>query len=201
MRIRTLATAALVLLAACGDDPILPDDLTQAERDLLAEALLQRSLDLAVPANAAGGPGAAIMEQVEFSVTQSATIPCESGSISASATVSGTVDTTAGTAAVDFLTTQTHQACVVSGESGTIRLDGSPNIVNDYGFQISQGGGVTFDGTIEGGISWSTAGDRSGSCTIALSFSGSGNAAGEANASMTGTVCGQGVSNSVTVGG
>lgn len=197
------ALVATLGLGACGDDPILPTNaLTDGEVDLLAEALFARSFDLAVPAPASATEHPALRDVVEFSRTVEVSIPCEAGSIDATASISGTFDPETQAANVEYETTQRHRACRVTSDDGVrIVLDAAPGIVNAYAFELSGTGTIQFSGAITGGIAWTTAGDRSGTCDVALSFGGSASQGGSASATLTGTLCGVSVTRSVDVSG
>jgi len=188
-------------LAACDNSTGPSDDLTQAEAQALAQVILTQTF-------AAGDPGSAALpastapvarQVVDFGNEVSVELACPlGGSVSADVSASGTIDSESGAADLQFSSTQIHEACQVQPEEAdeVFTLNGSPSIASTFAF-ISDGAG-TFQtsGSIQGSVSWA-AGDRSGSCVIALEFSGSGDAQGAGSFSLVGGVCSTQISQQV----
>lgn len=196
-------TAASVGLAACGEDATSPENtnLTQAEAEALATILLTQSYENTQGAEpVAGGPQAG---PVNLETTVDFSAPCPLGgsvAVSADITIIGDSELEGGT--IDYTMTQTHQSCVAQDETSgmTFTLNGNPNMTTEVTFENDGLGNLAIDGTVQGNIAWSKE-DKSGTCAITLSFTGSGNqTSGVGSSTASGTVCGVSVSEQLTVG-
>lgn len=199
-----LALAAVLAtgLVACGDDdpsgPLAGDDLTAAEAEVMMEALAEAG-GLAV--TGFGGAQAAAPSRAPFGpVSVEETVDCpQGGSIALSGSISGdTADD--GTGTVDYSFTQLHQACQSTAESAATvwTFDGDPDVTVDMEMTITESS-FTMDGVQQGAVQWSSEG-RSGTCGIDVTYTFSGSQSGASfSGSVSGTVCGHDVSESVSI--
>lgn len=199
--IRHVTLAAVVVLAACGDDSVSPSTLTEAEAEELAGAIFSQSLGQAltiqpVPAQTSEGPSA-----VTFSETVDVTAPCPmGGQVSISGSIEGETDDQTGAGQIDFDMSVVHASCVVQGEQGTqFTLTGDPSL--GFAFTMTTDGeqNASFSGSISGGIDWATE-DKEGTCSIGFDLSGESSPTGF-SFQTAGTICGADVSRTVTVSG
>lgn len=207
MRWNSIVRHTLVLtlaagLAACGDSSTDPDnegdELTEAEAEVMVEALAEAGGFFVGSFGSAGGPassGPAAAPQ-DFPIDDNPSCP-EGGSIDLDG--NGTVDDETGF--LSWTITQTHQSCVVTASDGsTWTFNGNPNITLDFEMTFSENS-FTADGTQEGGVSWSQ-GSKSGSCSIDLTYAFSGSEDGTSfSGSVNGSVCGHAVSETVDQSG
>ena len=205
MRWTDLGRFALVLtlsagLAACGDDdPTDPggDDLTEAEAAVMMEALVEAG-GFGLDDLSGGGPAA-----VEFEFEVDDTAPCPGGgNIHVQGTLSGDADQETGFGSYDWVFTQTHDDCTAQAPSdgSTWTFDGSPNVVLDLDIDVSE---TTFamDGVQQGAIAWASGG-KNGTCQINVSYSFSGDqGANTFTGTVSGTICGFSVDESIEISG
>jgi hypothetical protein len=202
--VRTCALLAALGVAACGDDgpTATGDPLTDAEAQALSGIILESAFQSTVggvPAPAAtDGPQAA---PFSYSASVDTSLPCTGGgtvAISGSATINGDDET--GEYAVTYNVTEAHNNCVETGandQSFTINSALSLGFVLDV---ISDGqvSSIDWDGTLTGTVDWAT-GDKSGSCSLSLSYAAS--FSGQSiTATSNGTICGTTVSEEFTYG-
>lgn len=190
-------------LAACDDATGPESSLTQAEAEALAQVLLTQTFTAGDPAGAAAPSGAAPVARqvVDFSNEVSLELPCPlGGSVAADVSTSGTIDSTSGSANLQYTATQTHQSCQVQPEDAQepFTLNGAPNITSTFQFSRSETGTFETTGSIVGSVEW-TSGDRSGTCVVSLEFSGSGDDQGGLSFSLSGGVCSAQISQQVSV--
>lgn len=200
MRLIHHGRCALVLtlslgLVACGDDdPTGPgtDELSEAEAIVMMEALVEAGGFGMASFGSAGVAGPLAAPQT-FSLDVTEDCPV-GGSVAVAGDI--TVDDATGEISVDL--TQTHQSCsATAGATGeTWTFNGNPGI----GLQMSLITTETeFDlaGTQQGGIAWSQD-DRSGSCSIDVTWSFSGSqTANTFSGSVSGSVCGYDVTETI----
>lgn len=197
-----LAAAAVALgVSACGgDDPTGPvgDALSQAEAEIMMEALAEAGGLVvggfggqAAPARAPFGP-----------VTVDETMSCpDGGTIAVSGSFSGESNDD-GTGTVEYDFTQIHQGCRATADAdGSVwTFDGDPEVTVDMLMAVTETS-FDLDGTQSGAVSWAN-GDRSGTCQIDVTYAFSGSESGQTfSGSVSGTVCGHQVSESVSVDG
>ncbi|MGD2068818.1 MAG: hypothetical protein PVI57_09130 [Gemmatimonadota bacterium] len=208
MRRTHLGRHALVLLlsvglVACGDDSSGPgnegDQLTEAEATVMIEALVAAG-GFAF-GTLGGGPAAAPGKVVFGPITLELTENCpRGGTIGIQGTYSGDVDNETGLGTASFQFVQSHNACSAEAPSdGSIwTFNGSPDITIDFNYTI---GATSFslDGSQTGGIAFSGAG-KTGTCAIDLDYDFSGSQDGTTfSGSVSGSVCGISVSETVTI--
>lgn len=186
---RGLTLALAVALGACSDDPtdlVEGDPLTEAEAAALAEVVAGTlfstwegtSGPAAAPARASG----------TFPVDD--VFPCESGgSVAVSGSLSFDVDDQTGDGTLDFSVTSVHSDCAGQSEEGiAFTLNGAPDITATFS-AVSEGDAIDFSGGYDGAIAWET-GEKSGTCSVDVDFSFTGNLATETgSASLAGRVC------------
>ena len=195
---KVIPLLALVGFAvACGDGPTSSGDpLTQAQAQALAGVIIANSFPSGPalsPAAAAGAESATITQTIDVSG------PCPEGgtiAFNGSSNVDVASDQTSATLGYDY--TLTHDACVATGDDGTVfTLNGNPNVHAHGTINYDQETG--FDGSLnyDGGVEW-MAGDMSGACQIDLSANVS-FTTGEGSASVSGSVCGFSISVSSSI--
>ena len=201
--IRTLALLAALAIGACGgDDPVSTTNLSEAEAQELAGAILTQGFSQAMtlnagpPAQSADGP-----QMVTFNETVEVTADCPlGGQLSLDGNASGDIDDQTGAGTIEYTMTLVHSGCVVPGDQGTqFTLTGNPSLVFTFDITTDGGDNTSFSGGFDGAVSFSTS-DADGSCAMAYSFSGDTSADGF-SFSTSGTVCGIDVSQNLTISG
>lgn len=196
--VRGMMLALVVAVGACGDsdDPteVVTDELSEAEAAALAEVMSENAFATWQQDQAAMAPSLATFEQsVSFEAD------CElGGSVSVSGDMVAETSETTEDVTIDYTVTQVHQSCVAESSDGLrFTLDGAPDVT--VNFVVETGGDlVTLDGGYAGSVDWSTD-DKQGSCSVDIDFTAEVSQTGESgSASMSGSVCGRSVSNSVT---
>lgn len=185
-------------LTGCGDDDSPTGgsgNLDQAEAEIMMEALV----DAGGLALGYGGGGFAAPGDLAANVVLDLdeTSPCPGGG---NVRLVGTVTMDDTGENIDWSITQTHQNCqgTASSDGSTWTFNGSPSIITAFSAQTA-GEQLNMSGSQQGGISWSSGG-RNGTCQIDVNYSFSG--AGETfSGSVSGTVCGHSISQSVQVEG
>lgn len=201
--VRMIALAAVTVLAACGDDGVSPDALTEAQATELASAIFSQSLfqvlalDYQPPQAAAGGPQLAI-----YSETVDATGPCPlGGEVSLSGSLEGETNDETGAGTIDFSLGLVHAACGVQGDGGTrFTLNGNPSL--GFGFTLTTDGeqNFGFSGSLAGAVDYAIEGGDEGTCSIDYDFSGESAQTGF-SFQTEGSICGVDVTQNVTVSG
>jgi hypothetical protein len=199
--VRVLALASVISIAGCGDDVTGTDNLSEAEAQELAFAVLTAAFSSwsQVPVEPMSAAGPALVPY-SYSETWEGTAPCAAGgtvAIDASFDASGDDET--GAATIEMSLTQVHSACVVETAEGTFTLTGNPNVGVDLSIETEDGEALSFDGDIVGALDWQHDG-RSGSCAIAYTFSANFSATGIGSFSVNGNVCGTSVQQEFTYG-
>ena len=198
--------ATILALAACGDDSAGPaeDRMTQDEANALAQGLYGGTLlayaDTLLQADATLltvlPPG------VPFPLD--ATIPCSGGGeavFSGDATISG-MDMEARLQ-VDVSGTLAAAGCTFTNDNVTLSLDSDPGLAQTLLVTISlETFSFSLDAASSGAFNW-TSGTRSGSCTLDNAVTAEISLADAAlggvvpTATVTGSVCGLGVSREI----
>jgi hypothetical protein len=211
-RIRTLTALSAVLalgVAACSDSTSSTGDpLTQAEAEDLAALMVEGGLAgfAGIPT---GGPQAAPGEAgARVTLTINETGEC---SIAGGVTLDGewTIDvndeTGDGTFEWDYSVDPNN--CQEEAGSGVVfTLNGDPNVAvqGDLNWSGSETGG-TLEGALDysGGIAWTTDDDRAGTCGVDITATyditwNNQEESGSGTVTVSGSVCGVSVDNSVT---
>ena len=194
-------------LVACSDDATGPgDQLTEQEAGELAEVMFDQGFTFTSSSTSmddatgfTGDPSLQTTSGVPFGpvTVGPEDVPCELGGVvTATATISGDIDDT-GAGTMDINLTQVHNDCGVQSDAGTqFTLNGNPDTSLDLGFDVASNEDFTMTGSLGGGVAWVT-GDRSGTCTVDLTISASGNFTSETiSGTVTGTVCGRSINES-----
>lgn len=202
--VRLFALLGVFAVAACGDDDPtgLTGDLSQTEAEDLAGLIFQlgflNSLTLGIP-QAVDGP-ARVIETSTVSLETTSSCPL-GGTVALDATIVDTYDTETFDSSTDFSVVQTPNGCVVQSAGGRqFTLNGSPSIT--FAFLANsndQGTDISWLGSMTGGLAWETEG-RSGTCTVALEYSGQEAGSGAASFSIGGTVCGSSIQTEFSIG-
>ncbi len=195
-----ILVASLALAACGGDGPSAPQNtgnITQARAAAMMDALAQ-----AGGFGFDGGGPAAAPARTSATLSVSKTVPCPGGGsiqldghYAADAGQDGT-----GTYVLDV--TQEHQGCTAtaSGDGSTWTFDGAPNVAVHFEIGVTAGG-YTISGTQKGGVAWQSGGD-SGTCQVDVTYDFSGSQDAQSfSGSVSGSVCGYPVSESVDVTG
>lgn len=196
----------VVGLVACGDDDSTGpgEELSDQELAALAEVIFEQGFAFAFTSGLASqafapdfdGPSGAPIGPIDVGPEDQA---CELGGVvTISGTISGDV-TQEGVGTINFSGTQEHKNCGVQSDEGIqFTLNGNPNTTTDLTIDTQATGAFTIDGTYGGGIAWAT-GDRSGTCDISINVDASGNFETEtvSSGTVTGTVCGRNVDETI----
>lgn len=204
IRSTVFAVGLALALGACDSTPTgtSGDELSTSEAGALTEEATEAALTGFF--GALSGSASAVHPGLNFSGaaaipferTVSHTQACEgSGTVAVSGSISGDIDETtqSGTLTLDIRADMND--CRVGTEEGQFVVNTTPDLrmQGDFSFENGQpSGNMSF--TFTGSFAWaSVEGDRSGSCSIDLSISVSATGQG----TVTGTACGQNVSQSV----
>lgn len=186
--IRGIAATSLALtIAACGD--------STAPNVTLDDEQVADMMDAMANAGVAGFTPPPVGNLAVITINES--LECPNGG---TASFAATIDENSTTGAVAMTITQGFSNCKSTSSSGRMwTFNGKPNIVSTFaGTSNATTGAFTMSGTQKGGITFSS--DLgSGSCEFDVTFSMSGNENTEQfSGSMTGTVCGRSVSQSLS---
>jgi len=202
--VRILAMVASVGFAACGESSeVVMSELTEIEAQDLAGVVLLATFNSTgdvpqPPLPSAGGPQTV---PFSFGAEFETVVQCPLGglvNVAASLEVTGNTESDAGH--IEYTMTQIHNACVVTSENGrTFTLWGNPDMSVAFSVDNDGMGVVEWGGSIQGTIDWETEG-REGSCTVQMEFSGRDATDSAMTASMSGTVCGFSISQSLSIG-
>lgn len=180
-KVGPVTLAAVVALAACGDDGTQPemDPLTEAEAAEIAAFLMGQSfgatgmpVSLQEMARIEPGSPPVALARVDFDETVTEVVQCPlGGSVQVTATAEGFADDATGEFQMDATQTQVYDECVGQGEDEafTFTLDSAPDVVSDFYLAMDAQGALTAFGFVEGALDWA-AGERSGSCAIDFQF-------------------------------
>jgi hypothetical protein len=198
---RFLALLGVLAVAACGDDPTGTSNLSEAEAQELAAAVLTAAFTSwsYVPTGPAMADGPALAPY-EYSDSWEGTAPCAGGgNVAVSASVSAVGDDETGETDVDMELSQVHNNCVVQSGQQPFTLNGNPSLVVDLMLESDGDQSTSFDGGINGALDYEYDG-RSGTCSIAYEFAG--NMTGSTGSwSVNGNVCGVSVEQQLSFGG
>ena len=198
---RTAALLSVVALAACGDGngPALIT-LNQAQAEDLMDALASAgafdpSTGLSV-AQAARASNAAVVANAVFTTTVEASGPCPNGG---TAGINGSMtlnDNNAPTITMTMQVAQTFSGCRSTSTEGNLwTFNGAPNIASSFSMTMNEStSAFSMTGTQKGALDV-TGPEGSGRCPIDISFNFTGNdQTGTFSGSVTGTVCGVSIS-------
>ena len=194
---KSLASVVLtgaLALGGCSDGIDLEGELNADEAAALAEVLFAQTYS-STQSQADGSADA--MGGVPYGPI---TAPCPLGG---SVEISGDIESTQGeVTTIDYTVTQVHDDCQVRADriDRVFTLNGDPNVSLDYTWVFGPEGGVEVDGGMNGSVQWETDG-RGGTCALAVEFTFNGSfSEGGGSGSVTGSVCGIGVSQETTIG-
>lgn len=192
---RALVAALAVAVSACGDSPLGPEaDLSQEEVEEMMDAM-----------SAVGAfsffPTGFSVQSLDGTVAAIVTPFNESGDCPSGGTVStnGSINVNETTGNFTAQYTSNYNNCKAPSSTGRVwTFNGDPNISNTMTFSSNQStGAYTVSGTQSGGLRFSSNG-TSGRCSISLNWTMTTNASGISSGNLTGTVCGESVSQSIT---
>ena len=189
-----LTTALTLTVAACGDDltgVTSGDELTSTEVAAVLAALGSAF-------ESAGAQAAPSQAPIAVNTNFDVSVPCESGTLDVSGSISGTVDDVTFDTDVTTTVRWEPNACVVSDETNTFTVDGAPHVDLTLDLTTTQDV-VTVSGTETGGFSFTSSDGRTGSCSIDVTFSIV-TTATSVDATVTGTICGLSASGFDTLG-
>ena len=186
--IRGIAATSLALtIAACGD--------STAPNVTLDDEQVADMMDAMANAGVAGFTPPPVGNLAVITINES--VECPNGGTSSFA---ATIDENSTTGAMSMTITQGFANCKSTSSTGRVwTFNGKPNIVSTFnGTSNATTGAFTLSGTQKGGITFSS-NLGTGSCDFDVTFSMSGNENTEQfSGSMTGTVCGRSISQSLT---
>jgi len=197
-RLGTLGLVGLLGLAACSDsdDPTGLEGLSEAQAQALAAAIFMQAYTLSATIPVGFSSVGTVDEGpqgVPVNQSTEGTVGCElGGSVSYTASVVGEVDDVTGAVDVTVTTQQDYNACRVSGGQDTFTLDGTPGLSHTADVTQDASGNVYVSGMLRTGatpVSWSSGG-MSGTCAVALDYTGSSTVTGSGSFSVSGSVCG-----------
>ena len=185
--LRSLAIASVALtFAACGD--------STGPNVTLNDEQVADMMDALANAGVAGfTPPVGNLAVVTFNQS----VDCPNGG---SMSLAASIDENATTGAFSMTMTQGFSGCKSASSNGRVwTFNGKPNIVSTFnGTDNPTTGAFTLNGTQKGGISFSS-NLGNGACDFDVTFSMSGNeTTGQFTGSMSGTVCGRSVSQSLS---
>lgn len=182
-----IAASLLLALAACGD--------STAPNANLDEAQIEDMMDAMANAGVAGFTPPPTGNMAVVTITE--TVQCPDGG---SSNVNATIDDGGTTNSVSMTFTQGFSNCKSTSSAGRLwTFNGKPNIVTTFtGTSNETTGAFSMSGTQKGGITFAS--DLgTGACDFDLTFSMSGNElTGQFTGSMSGTVCGRTISQSLS---
>ncbi len=204
---RTVLTAllgAVLFMAACNDGGPTGvnegDELTPVETNEIFAEIFNELAGLFLLGGVGGGPQLAVgptligIAPVTVSQTINESGSCEGGgTVTVTGSISGDIDEQAQTGTVTLDVTETINNCVVVTSTGTtFTVNTSPPIRMTGDFTITQTSfSLAFD--ITGGFTFTGSDGRSGSCLIDVSMSATVTGTTVAQESVSGTVCGQSI--------
>lgn len=186
---------SLAVLAACGDDPAAPsgDELSASEAAAISEFLVGQSLE-GWSFDEVGGPSASVAPSgsvgapVTIDFSTEATIGCpEGGTVSLSVDIDGSIDDQTQSGTLSLFLVEALDGCAFPAEGTVFTLDTSPDLTLDGDFAWDAGqpvGEQSF--SFAGGVQWSAADGRAGSCTVDLQVT----LLEDGSTVESGTVCG-----------
>jgi hypothetical protein len=187
-----LAIGLALAIAACGGDPMgvnSGDHLTDAE----IQAVFNAFGDAVGGVNASAHRMAPLdgPQMVDIDVSQdiSVSAPCNvGGEISLNGSVVGTVNDETFASDLEMEIGVQFDACGIESEPNTISVDGE---IDFYSHIVINEGGFSAEGSQEGGFSFTTSDERSGSCAIKIDFDATYTEGSSVQSSLTGSVCGR----------
>lgn len=206
-RYLTLFAAPVVALSlvACDDDGgtgIEGDELTQAETEAMTEVLMNQALGFSLGFGFGVGaneqPGITVAAEVVDETFGPLTDECPfGGAVTFSGAVQGEVDDETSEGNLDFDVEAVHDACGVSDdqEENVFTFTGDDRIASTMGFVFTETS-IELDGGTDGGVLWALEDGRSGRCALDVSYDFD-ITENRIVGSVSGTVCGQDVSEEV----
>jgi hypothetical protein len=206
MRIRSVHLLAVLVplsltLGACDEGtPTEPDPETQPldaeERAGLVEAVLALGMAPEVPAPAsAAAPAGPSLAPVTISIPVEQSFDCPlGGSLSVTGGIDVVVDDETGVGSYDHELRKTHESCRVVAPrlEREFLLEGAPSVTTRASARLESEALVSIEGSEQGSVAWQLD-DRSGTCTIDVTYTVTGPAGGTPSYQATGTVCGSAV--------
>ena len=182
-----LTTALALTVVACGDDDLTGVD-SGSELTSSEVAAVLKAFGSAFKTAGSAAQAAPAQAPVSVSETFDVTVPCESGNLVVSGSISGTAD--AETFISDLTTTVSWDpnACVVGDGTNTFTVDGDPRVELVLDLTSTQVA-LTLSGAETGGFSFTSSDGRSGTCALDVEFSIATTPTG-VEREVTGTICG-----------
>ncbi len=188
-----LTTALALTFVACGDDPTgvdSGDELTSVEVAAVMAAFSSAFDAAGVQAAAVSQAAGAAPAQAPISVDENfdVSVPCESGTLDVSGSMSGSIDNETFDMDVTMDVSWDPNGCVVSDETNSFTVDGAPQVTVALDMTSTQNT-LTISGTETGGFSFTSSDGRSGSCALDVTFSLV-TTETSVTSTVTGTICG-----------
>lgn len=192
----TYLSLSLLVFGACSDGPTgtnSGDPLEEAEVQALLIALAEayggvNTVGAAAPM-VSGAPSPAF-SAVPIDASFNETVPCNEGNMVIRGSMNGDIDDQTFLGSFDIDIEFDPSACRITSGTSSFTVDGDPHIQLTATFTIGE---TTFsvEGSETGGIAFTTADGRTGTCAIDLDFSSSINSETQAiSSTVSGTVCG-----------
>jgi hypothetical protein len=183
---------AVLLSAACSDNPAAPERLTRAEIGALVQAVV---FDAAFGSASDEAPSSGMLELANsnsFTIALDEVQPCSSGEVALLGRLTGEYDEASSTLRADVEAAVTHRACAIpTARDQWVRITGDPDMALRVGLTMAGPTITRFDVSLAGAFSWDRRSGPSSRCS--LDIRGATDAAGE-TLTVTGTFCGEVVS-------
>ena len=187
-----LTTALALTVVACGDDLTggTPDDELTSGNELTSTEVAAVLAAFGSTFESAASGAQAAPAQVTESVDETfdVSVPCESGSIAVSGSITGSADVETFISDLTTTVSWDPNACVVGQGTNTFTLDGAPGVELVLHLTSTQVA-LTLTGTETGGFSYTSSDGRSGTCALDVTFSIATTPTGVERI-VTGTICG-----------
>lgn len=186
---RALVAATAFTVAACGDSPVgVEADLSTAQVEEMMDAMSA----IGAFSSPFGFSVQSLGDKVSMAVTPiNETADCPNGG---SVSTSGNININETTGNFTAQLTNTYNSCKATSSAGRVwTFNGDPNISQTMTFTSNQTtGAFQMTGSQNGALRFSSS-QATGRCSISLNYSVSMSAQGAETGSVTGTVCGQSV--------
>ena len=165
-----------------------PASISGSELTSSEVAAVLATLGSAFETAAGGAQAAPAQAPISVSETFDVTVPCESGTLVVSGSISGSVDDVTFDSDLTTTVSWDPNGCVVHDGTNTFTVDGDPRVELVLHLTSTQVA-LTVTGTETGGFSFTSSDGRSGSCALDVTFSIATAPTG-VERTVTGTICG-----------
>jgi hypothetical protein len=200
--LRVLSVIAAGALGACGNSTDVVVDLSEAEAQALAEAVVQAAFltsasEFSNPAPVGGPQMAPFAYDADVSFTAECPV---AGTVAVDGSLEASGDDETGAGRIELSVTHDHNGCVIETDDGMVfTFDGAPDVSLGLVLEADGEGQFDWSGVLEGRVAWSNE-EREGTCLLALEFGGSVSEVDQSIAvSVEGAVCGAVVEHSWSI--